>query len=337
MRFETLLAFALPLLADAQRTIYVDKTCSDRTDWQVYLDEALNSAKYASARLGNTADTDFEAVVKRIFKVDRSNADGFKAVKDVIDEIAGITMVSPSTDLKGSNTRFFCDDDPIGKKGVDADKDVRWQHQINPNGGYLNYFDQVNNMKQREASSPSCNNPLKPNRVGRTYRIKAPEPKKPTSPFAGHNSNRNVITLCNTLFDIKGVPLKIADLDKDLEGSAIDMLSDLVSHTILHELAHAVRDDIADVQPDPYGYTEILAKNAEDAIKNADNFAFLAIFAQVMELNYSIPRLTFPAGTSDADKAEAEEDCQKGYLTYLPDITKRIIAAAKMLARLFWA
>ncbi|KAF2501676.1 hypothetical protein BU16DRAFT_613528 [Lophium mytilinum] len=107
------------------------------------------------------------------------------------------------------------------------------------------------------------------------------------------------------------------------------MLSDLVSHTILHELAHAVRDDIADVQPQPYGYTNVIVKEAQDAIKNADNL--------IMELDYSTPRVTFPDGTSDADKAEAENDCQKGFLTYLPDITKRIVAAAKMLARMFWA
>jgi hypothetical protein len=65
-------AIALVLAIPCQAyTYWVDPSCSARPIWQKAIDEAFDMAKKSSRRLASPTDTDYAAVFKRIFKVDK--------------------------------------------------------------------------------------------------------------------------------------------------------------------------------------------------------------------------------------------------------------------------
>jgi hypothetical protein len=53
----------------AEGNFWVDSSCSSRPMWPAFLQETFDMAKKTSTRLDSDTDTDFLAVVKRIFKV----------------------------------------------------------------------------------------------------------------------------------------------------------------------------------------------------------------------------------------------------------------------------
>jgi hypothetical protein len=73
-RFSFLLA-ACSLLAQTcfAFTYWVDKSCSDRQYWDEFLDEAINMAKRADARLASPTDSDFGNVFTQIFKTNKND------------------------------------------------------------------------------------------------------------------------------------------------------------------------------------------------------------------------------------------------------------------------
>lgn len=123
-----------------------------------------------------------------------------------------------------------------------------------------------------------------------------------------------------------------------MQDSPINYLSLMVSHTIIYELAHAVsaeagRFKIKDL-PDKdhaYGWENVIAKEAAIAVTNADNYAFLGIWAVVGDLGYTLPRVN-ENGLSEADKKEREEDSVKGYMNKYMDITKRMLVSTVAIA-----
>lgn len=130
---------------------------------------------------------------------------------------------------------------------------------------------------------------------------------------------------------------------EDLNDMPIDYLSLIVSHTILHELTHAVSLQPSDGKfkihdlPDKdhaYGWGNVITKQASIAVTNADNYAFLGLWAAVADLGYTLPRVN-EAGLSDADKKEREDDAVKGYINKYLDITKRMLMP--LVARAFSA
>jgi hypothetical protein len=131
-----------------------------------------------------------------------------------------------------------------------------------------------------------------------------------------------------------GLPLRITDEVKkdDLAGYKINYLSLMVSHTISHELAHAVSLDaeahfkIKDL-PDKdhaYAWENVITKAAPTAVTNADNYAFLGLWAVIADLGYTLPRVN-EEGLSKAEKTEREEDAVGGIIYKYTDITKRML------------
>lgn len=57
---------------------FVDSSCTNRPEWSDGLTDALTMAKRASERLERSQDTDFAAVFKRIFKVEKTSTATFQ-------------------------------------------------------------------------------------------------------------------------------------------------------------------------------------------------------------------------------------------------------------------
>lgn len=95
-----------PVLVQAQKTYYVDDSCKNRPEWQGGWDLAMRNARSTSTRLASSTDNDFERVVKKIFKVDRSD-DRFNRIKGsstsrIIIGLQGLVL----TRLKNRLTTF---------------------------------------------------------------------------------------------------------------------------------------------------------------------------------------------------------------------------------------
>jgi hypothetical protein len=119
--------------------------------------------------------------------------------------------------------------------------------------------------------------------------------------------------------------------NEDLQDSLVNYLSLMVSHTMLHELAHAVSisegkfaiQDLPD-KDHAYGWDNVITKDGATAVKNADNYAFLGLWAVLGDLGYTLARVNEP-GLSEDDKKEREDDAVKGYINKYLDITKRML------------
>jgi hypothetical protein len=131
-------------------------------------------------------------------------------------------------------------------------------------------------------------------------------------------------------------PLWISEEYKkvDLEKTLVDYLSRLVSHTLLHELVHAVsaKDEELAVQDLPdldkaYGWDNIYAQDAGIATKNADNYAFLGLWAILGDMGYTLPRLNQKGVPEDEEEVRKENE-EEGVMYKLADITKRTLAAS---------
>ena len=112
-------------------------------------------------------------------------------------------------------------------------------------------------------------------------------------------------------------------------------LSFTVSHTILHELAHAVTalgaaSDFTDVKDLPninsaYGWVNIIQKDTPMATKNADNYFFLGLWAVLGDLGYTLPRIT--PDLDATEKQTRETKAVQGLAAKYADITKRMLRA----------
>jgi hypothetical protein len=194
-------------------------------------------------------------------------------------------------------------------------------------------------VTQNEPSCLKTNTAGKKTALGRTYERQ--------SKRQGQNSNRVVITICNLAFDSPAndkVPASLSDaLVTDqlsqLAGTSVTQFSGMVSSTILHEFAHAVsvvnkKFEVLDL-PDKehaYGWDNIFLNNAADAVKNADNYTFLGIWAGLAEMGFTLVRIK---GTEEAIVKEALEGyTEAGRLYQYTDLTKRDLV---MIARRFTA
>lgn len=160
----------------------------------------------------------------------------------------------------------------------------------------------------------------------------------------GHNDNRIVVTICDLAFDKpknKGCPARLDDPEyeeqfKDLTDTRIEYLSATISTTVLHELAHAVSVNngqftVKDVPKNrAYGWNNVFKKPGHDAVKNADNYVYLGLWASLADMGYTFYRLT---GDKDVD-ADFEDAIEEGTLKKYSDITKRSLL---MIAKWFVA
>lgn len=83
MHFPSILTFVLfiPSLVQGQIGLFVDKSCTDRPEWDGAFKLALNNAKRAYERLGSPTDTDFYRAVETLFKVDFNNQQAINFIR----------------------------------------------------------------------------------------------------------------------------------------------------------------------------------------------------------------------------------------------------------------
>jgi hypothetical protein len=98
--------------------------------------------------------------------------------------------------------------------------------------------------------------------------------------------------------------------------------------TIIHELAHAVSGvngkDTVDIKDLPngasaYGWQNVINKPAAMAIKNAENYAYLGLWAIVADAGFSLVRMN----QKGLSVKEVAYHIINGYLYHYPDITRR--------------
>lgn len=110
-------------------------------------------------------------------------------------------------------------------------------------------------------------------------------------------------------------------------------LSFMVSQTIIHELAHAVSVEankfkVLDL-PDKatsYDWVNVVQKDTDVAIHNADTYAYLGNWAILADLGYTLPRVN-EQGLSSKEREDREDDIRKGWINGFTDITKRALMA----------
>lgn len=106
----------------------------------------------------------------------------------------------------------------------------------------------------------------------------------------------------------------------------------MVSMVITHELAHAVslipgvphgkqNQEIDDHRP-AYGWRNVISKPAPLAIKNADNYAFLGLWAKLADLGYSLPRVDETGMPKDV-KEDREFQAKSGYMTVIESQSRK--------------
>jgi len=132
--------------------------------------------------------------------------------------------------------------------------------------------------------------------------------------------------LCDDAFVPNGdLPQRITEEVKknDLKGYSINYLSLMISHTIIHELTHAVSLDGGEFKvtdlPDKdhaYGWNNVITKAAPIAVTNADNYAYLGLWAIIADFGYTLSRV---------GEKDHEEDAVEGYLDRYNDVTKRML------------
>ncbi|EAT77241.1 hypothetical protein SNOG_15308 [Parastagonospora nodorum SN15] len=309
------------------KTYFVHESCSAKDGWNKYMNEALSFAKKSAERLNSDSDTDFAAVYKRIFQAEKSSPNS-KYIRETVGTIADLT---PTTDLKASDIRFHCDNGMLALRSdhtamkADFAIDERWQKKSR------GWHDPVHDMILRASGgTPSCHGQAK----GVTYGARAIAPTDASSPRAGQNPARVVISICDSAFKSEdGSPLYFSDdlKQQDLEDSPIDNLAVILSITIIHELAHAVTGlEIRDLpnQASAYTWDNVINKATDVASKNAENYAYLALWAGIADAGYTLPRVR--NDLPDVVKKELENDCKEGYLRKYKDITKRWVSKIEM-------
>jgi hypothetical protein len=152
------------------------------------------------------------------------------------------------------------------------------------------------------------------------------------------NADRAVITICNMAFDspaVLGFPTSLSDplvinQPNGLAGNDIDSFFGMISNTILHELAHVVsitnrKMEVLDM-PDgdtAYGWNNVFANTADIAIKNADNYVYLGIWAGLADMGYTLTRIE---SGFEPDVIQAlEAITEAGRLYKYSDITRRAL------------
>ncbi|KAF1956034.1 hypothetical protein CC80DRAFT_549090 [Byssothecium circinans] len=277
-------------------------------------------AKRASERLKSATDTDFENVFEQVMKMKKSdNGDkGFAYVKGVFDDIASWTKVTDEPHvfdtIKKADIRIFCDNDKMAPVGTVTTRnlkekvlgDERWT----PNGE--GHWDFKNDMKIPD--KPDC----LVDRPAQAYTNLRPLPAPPSrNSRSGQNPQRIVIS------------------NLDFNTREIWKLSNLLSVTLLHEFVHASTEGAVIDTPKGhcYGWDNVINERPEDARRNAENYAFLGLWAAVADFSrggYTMSRVQVPDAITDpkerADKEkEMRQRTRRGRMIRYTDITTRAI------------
>ncbi|KAL9616505.1 MAG: hypothetical protein Q9160_008621 [Pyrenula sp. 1 TL-2023] len=174
------------------------------------------------------------------------------------------------------------------------------------------------------------------------------------------NPNRNAIDICDHTFKARQEPLKLGDsLDtEDLEQQprGIKWFRYLISMTVLHELTHTWPFGVADIGGESaYGWSDIVKKQTRDSLNNADNYAYLALWAamavkpsvqdgRARQGGYTLPRDSEYPGLSRSDENARDRatkrkraDVVAGRLRWYDDLSKRSLSLFGRVVKAFVA
>lgn len=120
------------------------------------------------------------------------------------------------------------------------------------------------------------------------------------------------------------------------------MFGFLIAHTILHQMIHASTNGRINDRPDAqhaHNYLNCVQQKPEDAHLNAENYAYLGLYAMVADWGYSMPRLNVDdPNLSEEDKKRYrdfyDDQANQGYIWHYKDLTKRVLS---MVAKWFMA
>ena len=139
--------------------------------------------------------------------------------------------------------------------------------------------------------------------------------------------NAYVQTTCETNTNLVHAPLEKLPPKDRLKFMSIKYLEDMLARIIIHELAHAVSvapgasyNTIID-EHNAYGWDRLLRLPATTAWKNADNYAYLTLWAGLAKKGFTLPRLHEFEEGSDAYIKQASNIAQ-GIITPYSKITE---------------
>ncbi|KAF8849827.1 hypothetical protein BDZ45DRAFT_809674 [Acephala macrosclerotiorum] len=335
--------------ATATLTYWIDPGCLEITDsqaWDTIMAETFRMAKRASERVYSDTDTDFAAVFKRIFGVDKTDLTTFKNiyatehdkedpqpltaknfVGGMLDSIShDWTSVTGGSeeDRLASNVRIYCD------------QDARWK----PFPKHADAVYDPNNLMLYDASkSPRC--VLSTATFAKVYSKRM----KITPKRAQHNPHRNTITICDKLFSDApdGAFLGFFNLDPSDDLSQLPYIEAFrfsIPAIILHEFTHVWPYRTSDAG---YGWDEsVHLVNNEERVNNADSFMYLGLWALLADYipqggtpgsGFTLPRLiTRVTRSNQAEAIQLEADAMAGKLVAYKNLTKRWL---KTIARYF--
>ncbi|KAL2071513.1 hypothetical protein VTL71DRAFT_12748 [Oculimacula yallundae] len=339
-------------------TYWVDNSCigndgpvGSEENWEKFMQEAFSMARRAADRLSSDSDTDFSAVFKRIFKIEKSDSTTFRNLfgeytqepvlvqtgKDfVFDKMRSIGRdwhsVTRGTEQQrlDSNVRLYCDND------------ARWKPAKSTPGILI---DKANGLFAREVGPP-CQ--TRSRLQAKVYR----EPLVYNDGRTPQAKDRHTITFCDAAFNVGDVPISLFEVppNVDLGQHNIKLFSATLSKTILHEFTHLWPYNLLDIPNDvnplaPYGWDNIVKiESTEHRINNADSYAYLGIWALLADRvpkvgdsgGHTLTRLFTGRVTRQNPDAveEAERDANEGKIASYRDLTKRWL---NVVARMFRA
>jgi hypothetical protein len=134
-----------------------------------------------------------------------------------------------------------------------------------------------------------------------------------------------LLQICNIAFSTSGGRVRRLGLLGNIDNKTIKTLGLFTGHILVHELAHALHDAIID---HAYDWERCVSIGPSYAIRNAQNYAYLGVFAVFADWGYTLQRLN--ERTDAPFIAWAEDRAKNGYIKKYKDITKRKLRAKRI-------
>ncbi|KAF2116407.1 hypothetical protein BDV96DRAFT_686772 [Lophiotrema nucula] len=264
-------------------------------------------AKLATNRMASATDTDFRNIMKVIFKIKPTDTDFIANSTEIQQRFYQIQILTETNDHKASDIRFYCDEDQFfDPKSPKVNEGARWQRLSDRMWDKENMI--VGSLTTFGCSYTDENGDRK---GGATYTTKDTRDKT-------QNPNRITITMCKYALDGGVAPLPSEPrkfpvvYQTELStrnwaiGYSIQNFAVFLPATIVHELIHAVSYGyVLDVPVgNCYGWKNVRKASKEDAMRNADSHAMLAVWALVANWGWTLIRPNPPARYSSSEKKD---------------------------------
>ncbi|KAF1954180.1 hypothetical protein CC80DRAFT_595310 [Byssothecium circinans] len=272
------------------------------------MNEVRKMGTEGSGRLNDDANENMAYSFKTIFKLEKSDETAKQKVLTAFNTIAAMTKTDG---WEASDVRFYCDDDNMEGENArwkrapgNANKRKPFERQV--------WADKPNQMSRR-IGSKGCQDENEDGEkftLAQTYQIRVdPDPLKDT-----HNPERETITLCDDGLNFDGGIEKLLSDFKEDDKKVVLLpflnFDALLSVTVFHELCHLTKViNAPGTKPggaaELYGWEQVLASTAAEAIDSADAFAWLGMLALTETRNM---RLARPDSQDETEKKRAKQD-----------------------------